>query len=270
MGAKKKRPLHNSTELESSMEDSIASLHAKLDALSGLTSLAPKIESLERTIQQLVTDNAAYRDELKKKDEIISTLTEKVNRLDQSLRATSLRIHGLPLDSNTPAVEVPNIVYNEIILPILIKAKACGDIADDYIPSLHSTLVNAFTIPSKKNTTPPVVVKFYSEIIRSLVFKHKRDVLPTIPDPTSNRIRPKYSIYEDLTSANHTLLRSFADDSRVKSAWTFNGQVRFKTHINDAVYRVNSSSDTFEKLVKPPTSSISSSNTPPTPLLSGS
>jgi hypothetical protein len=268
MGAKKKRPLHNSTELESSMEDSIASLHAKLDALSGLASLAPKIESLEKTIQQLVSDNAAYRDELKKKDEIISTLTEKVNRLDQTLRATSLRIHGLPLDSNTPAVEVPNIVYNEII--ILIKAKACGDLSDDYVPSLHSTLANAFTIPSKKNTTSPVVVKFHSEIIRSLVFKHKQDALPTIPDPTSNRIRPKYSIYEDLTSANHTLLRSFSDDSRVKSAWTFNGQVRFKTHINDTVYRVNSSSDTFEKLVKPPTSSINPSNSSPTPLLSSS
>jgi hypothetical protein len=244
------------------MEDSIASLHAKLDALSGLTSLAPKIESLEMTIQQLVTDNAVYRDELKKKDEIISTLTEKVNRLDQSLRATSLRIHGLPLDNSTPAVEVPNIVYNEIILPILVKAKACGDISADFVPSLHSTLVNAFTVPSK-NTTPPVVVKFYSEIIRSLVFKHKRDALPTVPDPTSNRIRPKYAIYEDLTPANHTLLRSFADDSRVKSAWTFNGQVRFKTHTDDAVYRVNSSTDTFEKLVKPPTSS-------PTPLFPGS
>jgi hypothetical protein len=116
---------------------------------------------------------------------------------------------------------------------------------------MHFTLSHAFTIPSKKNSSCPVVVKFYSEFIRSLIFKHKRDALPTTTDLPSNRIRPKYSIYEDLTSSNHALLRSFADDPRVKAAWSFSGQIRFKTHTSDTVYKTSSLSDTFDKLVKP-------------------
>jgi hypothetical protein len=120
---------------------------------------------------------------------------------------------------------------------------------------MHFTLSHAFTIPSKKNSSScPVIVKFYSEFIRSLIFKHKRDALPTTTDLPSNRIRPKFSIYEDLTSSNHALLRSFADDPRVKSAWSFSGQIRFKTHTSDTVYKTSSLSDTFDMLVKPSTS----------------
>ncbi len=45
-----------------------------------------------------------------------------------------------------------------------------------------------------------------------------------------------------------------ADDPRVKSAWSFSGQIRFKTHTSDTVYKTSSLSDTFDKLVKPPAS----------------
>ncbi len=33
--------------------------------------------------------------------------------------------------------------------------------------------------------------------------------------------------------------------------WSFSGQIRFKTHSADTVYKVTSLSDTFDKLVKP-------------------
>jgi hypothetical protein len=242
------------------MEDSLAKLHEKFDSFG---SQLAKIDVLEQTISKLVQDNAMFREELRKKDAIIDQLSEKVNRLDQSLRANSLRIHGLPVTSNTPAAEVPNIVYKEIILPILEAAKASGDIPPAHIPSLHSTLVSAFTIPTKKNSaSSPVIVKFYSESIRSLVFKHKRNALPTVTDLPSNRVRPKFSIYEDLTATNHSLLRSFADDPRVKSAWTFGGQIRFKPHHDDTVYKVSSISDTYDKLVRPPANPSSAPTAP--------
>jgi hypothetical protein len=231
------------------MEDSLAKLHEKLDSFG--CQLA-KIDVLENTIGKLVQENAAFREELRKKDAIIDQLSEKVNRLDQSLRSNSLRIHGLPVSSTTPATEVPNIVYREIIVPIFEAAKQCGDIPPAHIPSLHFTLSHAFAIPSKKNSSScPVIIKFYSEFIRSMVFKHKREALPTTTDLSSNRIRPKYSIFEDLTPANHSLLRSFADDPRVRSAWSFSGQIRFKTHQDETVYKAHSLSDTYDKLVKP-------------------
>jgi hypothetical protein len=96
-----------------------------------------------------------------------------------------------------------------------------------------------------------VIVKFFSEFIRGLVFKHKRAALPSTTDLSTNRVLPKYSIFEDLTAANHSLLRTFADDPRprVKSAWSFGGQVRFKPHHEDKIYKVTSLLDIYDKLV---------------------
>jgi hypothetical protein len=234
------------------MEESLARLHEKLDSFG---SQLAKIDVLEQTIGKLVLENTAFREEIHKKDAAIDQLTEKVNRLEQSMRSNSLRIHGLPITSSTPPTAVPGIVFKEIITPIFEAAQRCGDLPPAHAPSMHFTLSHAFAIPSKKNSpSSPVIVKFYSEFIRSLVFKHKRDALPTTTDLSSNRVRPKYSIYEDLTASNHSLLRSFADDPRVKSAWSFSGQIRFKTHSSDTVYKATSLSDTFDKIVKPPTS----------------
>jgi hypothetical protein len=126
------------------MEDSLASLHAKFDSFG--TQLA-KIDVLEQTINTLVQENIACREEMRKKDVIIEQLSEKVNRLDQSMRATSLRIHGLPVTSATPANEVANIVYQEIMMPIFAAAKQTGDLSGDSFPALYSTVVNAFAIP---------------------------------------------------------------------------------------------------------------------------
>jgi predicted RNase H-like nuclease (RuvC/YqgF family) len=86
------------------MEDSLAKLHAKLDSIG---SQLTKIDVIEQTMNTLVVENAALREEVRNKDKIIDELNEKVNRLDQSIRSNSLRIHGLPVNSNTPATEIP-------------------------------------------------------------------------------------------------------------------------------------------------------------------
>ncbi len=88
------------------MEDSLAKLHAKLDSIG---SQLTKIDVIEQTMNTLVVENAALREEVRNKDKIIDELNEKVNRLDQSTRSNSLRIHGLPVTSNTPATEIPYI-----------------------------------------------------------------------------------------------------------------------------------------------------------------
>jgi hypothetical protein len=238
----------------------LAQLHAKFDSFG---SQLAKIDTLEKSISTLIAENVAFHEEIREKDKIIEQLSEKVNKLDQSLCSNSIRIHGLSITSSTPASGVPGIVYKEIIMPIMDTAKQNGDNPPSYTPNIHFTLVNVFALPSKKSSTAPVVVKFYSEFIRNLVLKHKRATILTAPNPTSNCFHPIYSIYEYLTASNHSLLHSFADDSRVKSVWSFSSQIRFKTHQNETVYRATSLSDTFNKLVKPP----ASNKTPPPSLL---
>jgi len=249
------------------MEDSLAKLHAKLDSID---SKLTKIDVIEQTMNTLVVENAALREEIRSKDKVIDELSEKVNRLDQSARSNSLRIHGLPVTSNTPSTEIPYIVHKEILTPIFEAAKLKGDLPPQHAPSLHFTLSSAFAIPTKKpSASSPVIVKFYSEFIRSLVFKYKKDALPTLTDISSNRVRPRFSIFEDLTPSNHSLLRTFSNDPRVKSAWTFGGQVRFKTHQSETIYRASSLNDTYDTIIKPPsttpsaTSNTSASNQRP-------
>jgi hypothetical protein len=107
------------------MEESLARLHAKFDSFGGQLA---KIEGIEQTLGKLVQENSALREELRKKDAAIDHLSEKVNRLEQTLRSNSLRIHGLPVTSSTPPTAVPGIVFKEIITPIFDAAQRCGDL----------------------------------------------------------------------------------------------------------------------------------------------
>jgi hypothetical protein len=159
---------------------------------------------------------------------------------------------GLPVTTQTPPSELYETVYREILVPTLESAKKEGDISAQAILPPHFLIVNAFTIPAKRSSqSSPVILKLNSEFIRSLIFKHKKAALPTITDISSNKVRNKYSIFEDLAPATHALFRSFSEDPRVKSVWSYSGQVRFKTQESDVVYKVKSLADTFETTVKP-------------------
>jgi len=224
-------------------------LNAKLDKMFS------KLESMDSVLHSLKLENTVFREELaaaraecKKKDDTIAQLSEQVNRLDQASRATTLRIIGLPVTSATPASEVPKIVYKEILYPIIEAAKAQGDLPTPY-PNL--LIESAFVVPAKKDKPTPVILKLSSVSTRNLIFRFKKQALPQIQDPSSNRARNKYAIFEDLTPAAHVQLNTFISDSRVKSAWTYNGQIRFKSQNSETVYRVKYLSDTYDSIVKP-------------------
>jgi len=208
-----------------------------------------KIEEIETVVKSLVTDNASLRAEIASRDEKITQLTDQVNRLDQASRSTSLRILGLPITTKSSTTEIIDSVYNNILLPTLEAAKQNGDIST--ILPAHFMIVNAFAIPAKKiSTSSPVILKLQSEVIRSLVFKYKKTALPTMNDISSNRVRNQYSIFEDLSPATHTVFRSVSEDIRVKSAWSYGGQIRFKLHDSEFVYRMKSLTDTVDSVMK--------------------
>jgi hypothetical protein len=235
--------------------DDVTQLHAKLDFLctkiEKIDALETKIDSLESTIQKLVSENDDLRKQVESRDEVIMQLTEKTNRLDQASRSTSLRILGLPITASTTPAEVPSIIHREILTPIFEAAKANGDAPPDLRISAFFAIANCFVIPSKKNaSSSPVIVKLASESLRNLVFKYKKSTLPTVTDPSSNRVRPAYSIFEDLSPANFAHFRAIADDYRVKSAWTYNGQTRFKLHESETVHKATTLASTVDSILK--------------------
>jgi hypothetical protein len=222
-----------------------------------LSQLCCKMDTMERAIHDLRVENSAVREELAaarmtitQKDETIRQLTENMNRIDQASRANTLRIFGLPITSATPPASIPNIVFNEIITPILACARDAGDIPASSTPLLHFTIDSAFTIPAKNSNSCPVVVKLASHHTRQLIFKYKKSALPQIQDFSTKKTRGKYAIFEDLTPANHAHFRALSADPRVNSIWSFNGQIRLRSHTSENILKVKSLSDTFDTLTK--------------------
>jgi hypothetical protein len=141
-------------------------------------------------------------------------------------------------------------VYKEILLPTIEAAKRAGDLPENASLPPYAIISNAFAIPAKNNTSSPVILKLNSELVRAIVFKHKKEALPTHLDTATNRVRNKYSVFEDLSPATHAQFRTFQDDIRVKSVWSYGGQVRFKLQDSETVYKAKSLSDTYDSLVK--------------------
>jgi hypothetical protein len=240
------------------MEELFITLSNKMDAMQSQLTKLDSLPALELAVHQLVKENTTLREEvaaiaveMKKKDETIKQLSDQLNRCDQENRSKSLRIVGLPLNTNASPDEVADVVFSSIVQPVIQAAVAKGKIHENAVPDKHFLLDSAFVIPSKKGASPSAIVKLSSQYVRNLVFRHKKDALPKELHPVSRKERCKFAIYEDLSPGNHALLRSFADDRRVKSAWSYNGLIKFKLLNSETIYRSKSMSDTVISIVKP-------------------
>ena len=244
--------------LNINMETKLAAIDSRLEFICGkleqMNVLDAKLTNLQQENTALRQEVSSLRVEIEKKDDHITALTDQVNRLDQAARSTSVRIFGLDVTTTTSSTDLRAAVYTNIIQPILETAKESGDIPSSALPHPHLLIDNVFVLPTKKNTPPPVILKLSSQYLRNLIFAHKKTALPKLLDLATNKQRNKFSIYEDLSPGNYAVFRSFADDQRVRSVWSYGGQVRFKVHDSEQFFKVRSINDTFDSLVKASTS----------------
>jgi|LakMenEpi03Aug12_release.lakeMendotaPanAssembly.Ray.scaffolds.fasta_scaffold543429_1 hypothetical protein len=247
-------PTATAPVLNVKMEARLATMDARLEFICGkleqMNILEAKLTNIQQENTVLRQEVASLRTEIEKKDDRIASLSDQVNRLDQAARSTSVRIFGLDVNTSTSQADLRAAVFSNIINPILEAAKENGDVPTTAHPHPHLLIDNVFVLPSKKNTPPPVILKLSSQYLRNLIFLHKKTALPKLMDMTSNKQKNKFSIYEDLSPANYALFRTFADDQRVRSVWSYSGQIRFKIHDSEQVYKVKSSLDSFDSLVK--------------------
>jgi len=256
MAGKKRKadsPLSPATPPHSrAMEAVLARLDVKLDGLSDdmrrMDAKLSKIDILENTIQQLRDDLSTVIADNGRKDGIISRQENRINACEQALRSTSVRIMGLPVTSKHTTPEIIDIVYSTIVTPILELAKSNNEI--ETFPTCRFAIENAFAVPGKSGSGSSVIVKFSSVYLRNTIFRNKKEALPSTKDPVTNKDRANYFIVEDLTPTNYELLQKFAKDERVKSAWTYNGQIRFKLKEGDDIYRVKNITDTVDSVTR--------------------
>jgi len=207
-------------------------------------------------------ENSALRAAMDEKENEIAGLKKKANENEQYMRSWSIRILDLPVpkdqDASDPDV-IMRLVYNKILLPIFEGAVSRKMLA--VIPSYLAVLETAHILPSQPDQTPPIIARFYSRNIKSMVFRLKRDFapkqqlqqqqLPVVAQPGA-KARPArlaHPFFEDLTTANFRKMRAIAGDKRVLSCWSVAGQLRFRLHGEDRVRKVHNIFATVEAII---------------------
>ena len=70
------------------------------------------------------------------------------------------------------------------------------------------------------------------------MLKNKKAFMPKPSHAEIARGVSKFSISEDLTSSNYTMLKNLIKDSRVDKVWTIDGSIRFNLQCESVVKRV--------------------------------
>ena len=155
------------------------------------------------------------------------------NKIDQHNRNWSVRIHGLSVPEDlvtTIGLKHACMItaYDTIIKPVLIKLtpkpKCFGDeivwgpekLAN--VPECFNLLANGhFVGRQQHNLSRTIIIRFFSRYLKNLFLRNSRKYMPN----------PFFSVYPDLTYKNHHYLMAMKQDPRVKTAWSYEGHLKF-------------------------------------------
>ena len=188
-----------------------------------LTKEREKVTILEATVTSL------------KKE--MRTLQDTVNFREQTSRSLVIRVLGIQSsedETNAPDPDkyLAKKVYDSLLHPILAGAKNKNFIKS--IPSLSNTIVKATRLgrfnarsPSSSSSTPAVIITLTDPLLKSAIFRSKKQFLPSPSDAEKAAGIKYYLIAEDLTAPTFTKLRQLREHSKVDKAWTVEGRIRF-------------------------------------------
>ncbi len=179
----------------------------------------------------LKTANGELTRDLVEKSNIINSLLHKQNNLEQYNRSWSVRLAGIniPVEEASNPILCMRHVYDKALLPILQGAMTKGLLQS--IPPCELLLETAHILPGNDSKPRPIIARFYSRNMRSMMFQLKKEFAPKAdnsPSSQSRSPRLKFPFYEDLTKTNFKMLRALADDSRTGAVWSIGGVIRYK------------------------------------------
>jgi hypothetical protein len=219
-----------------------------------LSDLVEEVRSLATELKKTKSENESLKQKVQHQADLISELRNDMNDRESHARSWSIRAINIPVPKEQESDNniVMKAVYEELVVPILEGAKACGDIAT--IPARENIIEIAHILPGKA-AKKPVIVRFISRFWRSLLFKHRKTHAPreAAPAPSTANSRParmKYPFYEDLTKATFKQLKAIQADPRVTSAWTVSGSIRFKVQDCDNIYKVATMYDSVDDIIE--------------------
>jgi len=232
------------------------------EVLAKLNSIQERLGAVEKLLEASQAENAILKStntELSKslleRNNTIDFLRQKTNNLEQYNRQWSIRIAGvqLPSEDASNPILVMRHVYDKALLPILKGAVDKGLL--QAVPPCELLLETAHILPARNDNKPkPIIARFYSRNMRSMMFQLKKEFAPKAGDspPSSQHKTPrlKYPFYEDLTKVNFQLLKTLADDQRTGAVWSVNGVIKYKLANSTEVRKVTNVFDCVEDILK--------------------
>ena len=237
-----------------------ASMEEKMDlALFWLASMAKqqaRVEVLEKKVSDLEVKVASQEATISSLVKEAKSSKEMANARDQEARGNAIRLFGLPItqEESSGTKHLSNIVYDRILKPILTAARAKGDITS--IPHSANLIEDCYRAnksaagASASDSPPPIIIKM-SKPHRLAVLRNKRLNMPSPSDAEKLSGVKRFIIVEDLTSANHKMLRDLQGDERVEKVWSVDGRLRLVLNGEDkSVKKVKSVFDTVESIIQ--------------------
>jgi len=171
------------------------------------------IKSQEETIKTLVAD--------------VKTLKEKTNAQDQHLKSNAVRLFNFPGSNDETGLHTK--VYDRILKPILVAAKAKGDLAT--VPQLKNVIKECFRAgcfaAGSNKPPPPVIIKFISPAVRLAILKNKRTNTPSPSEAEKALGLKKFALAKDLTTPTYRKLQELQKEEGVSKAWAMGGEIWF-------------------------------------------
>ena len=229
------------------------------EVLARLSSIQERLDTMENLLAASQAENAALKatnTELHKhileKNSLINSLQLKQNNLEQYNRQWSIRISGVEIPSTEASNPILCMrhVYDKALLPILEGEVERGLLQS--VPLCEQLLETAHILPARNDNKPkPIIARFYSRNLRSLMFQLKKDFAPKVSSPDArNSTRLRYPFFEDLTKANFQMLKALAEDNRTGAVWSVNGVIKYKMANGTEVKKVSSVFDSIDDILK--------------------
>ena len=195
------------------------------DMLKILSELREDIKSIresqtstEVTLTDINKKLDTQQQELDNMKEKMTDLERKLNDREQHSRNFSVRIFRLVLPDGVAknSMLTADYVYQKVLLPILNHAVSAKTIS--VVPTLLHLIEHCHILPGKKpGEAVPILVRFQSRLIKEIIMRTKKDVMPGNPELKN------VSICEDLTAANFARMKEF--HKKDIKAWSMSGKI---------------------------------------------
>jgi hypothetical protein len=233
-------------------------LNMLLNAVSMLLQGQEKIEKLASNIISLEEKVASHESTINTLEKEVKKLKEASNEREQQSRDNVIRLFNFPMSPEDNAADLgkalANRVYDRILKPIMVGAKAKDDIAT--VQQMNNVIEDCFRIgkPTLKDGVlrpSPIIIKLRSKQLKQAILKNKKSSLPSPSDREKSAGIKRFVLVEDLTSPTFKKLSELLADERVEKAWTIKGQIRFVLVGNDnSVKKVKSVFDPISQIVE--------------------